>query len=228
VDLGGVGSGLGPARVWLVDLRSGQANLLFGDSQMLGYAPRWSPDGKRLGYVDPQAGVRVVDLDSTALQTFPSQSGSMGTWSPDGQRIVLEDMAFEGERYQSFLVRAELTDGSMHQIGGKETQVDDGSPNWSPAGDWIAFGRKALADGTPTAGQQLWLMRPDGAEAHALATDPEAHFGSFAWSPDSRQIVYLRFPLMTADAYPSIWLVSLDGGESFKIVEKGTLPGWLP
>jgi dipeptidyl aminopeptidase/acylaminoacyl peptidase len=106
--------------------------------------------------------------------------------------------------------------------------ASDSSPAWSPDGEWIAFGRKALDDGTVTAGQQLWLMRPDGSEAHPLATDSQAHLGSFAWAPDGRSLAYLRYQLMQANASPEIWWVALDGSAPVRLAKDGTLPSWLP
>ncbi len=228
VDLGAIGVGLGPSRVWLADLRSGQTTRLFQDSQMLGYAPRWSPNGTHLGYFDPQGGVRIANLDTGTSQLFPNQLGEMGTWSPDGQALVIVDLVFAGERYFSYLIRADLTEGTTRNLSGEQAEANDSSPAWSPTGEWIAFGRKALAGGTRTAGQQLWVMRPDGIGVRPLVTDSQAQLGSFAWSPDGLNIAYLRFPLMQANARPEIWLVSLDSGEPFELADNGTLPSWLP
>jgi Tol biopolymer transport system component len=227
VDLGAVGLGLGPSRIRLLDPSSGQSSPLFQDNQMLGYAPRWSPDGNRLGYFDPQGGVRIVDLGTDSTQLIPNQLGEMGSWAPDGQALVVVDLIFYGEGYDSRLVRADLS-GAIYNLSGAGTGTSDGSPAWSPTGEWIAFGRKALEAGTPTRGQQLWLMRPDGSEAHPLVTDLEAHLGSIAWSPDGRALTYQRFPLMQADARPEIWWVSLDDKNPIRLAESGTLPSWLP
>ena len=38
---------------------------------------------------------------------------------------------------------------------------------------------------------QVWLLRADGGEAHALTTG-NADVGSFQWSPSARQIAFLR------------------------------------
>jgi Tol biopolymer transport system component len=228
VDLGAVGGGPGPSRVWLVYLGSGVTHRLFQDTQRLGYAPRWSPDGRHLAYFDPRSGVRIVDVDAGDSQLIPNQLGEIGSWSPDGQALTLVDLIFAGERHSSYLVRVDLGDDMIKNLSGEELDANDGSPAWSPTGEWIAFGRKALADGTPTSGQQLWLMRPDGGQARPLVTDPKAHLGSIAWSPDGTEIVYLRFQLMQADARPEIWLVSLDGNDPVKLADNATLPAWLP
>jgi Tol biopolymer transport system component len=71
-------------------------------------------------------------------------------------------------------------------------------------------------------------MRSDGSQAHPLATDPEAHLGSIAWSPDGTELAYLRFQLMQADARPEVWLMSMDGGKPTKLADNATLPAWLP
>jgi Tol biopolymer transport system component len=227
-DLGDVGVGLGPSRIGLYDLVSGQPRPLFQDNQMLGYAPRWSPDRTRLGYFDPLGGIRIVDVETGSSELIPNELGEMGTWSPDGQALVVVNSSVVDERVYNYLLRADLAQGTTTNLSVAQAGVSDGSPAWSPSGEWLAFGRKALGDGTPTAGQQLWLMRPDGSEARPLVTDPEAHLGSLAWSPDGRSLVYQRFPLLQANARPGIWLVSPEGGDPLKLADQATLPGWLP
>jgi Tol biopolymer transport system component len=195
---------------------------------MLGHSAHWSPDGSRLGYFDPQGGVRVLNPATGNSQLIPNQLGEMGAWAPDGQALALVELAFLGEVLVGHLVRADLTTGTTQELGDESPGSGDGSPAWSPTGEWIAFGRKALEDGTPVPGQQLWLIRPDGTDAHPVVTDRQAHLGAFAWSPQGDAVLYQRFALMEAHARPEVWLWSLDGSQPIRLAANGTLPGWLP
>jgi len=228
----GVLSGPLTPHVWLLDPRTGDTEpLLTGPdgAPTPGRDPRWSPTGQRLAFYDLSAGaVQVYDLQSGEQQFFDTLSG-VGTWDPGGEQMVIPDLTFHGEDSHAFLVRVDTTTRAVQNLDASET-ADDHMPRWSPSGEWIAFGRTALADGTWTWGAQLWLMRPDGGEAHPLLADPEAHFGAFAWRPDGRALAYVRLSIdeMT-DPRPVLWVVSLDDPEHPELVASDAiLPGWLP
>jgi TolB protein len=106
--------------------------------------------------------------------------------------------------------------------------VEDASPVYSPFGDRIAFGRKALEQDKWTPGRQLWVMRADGSDARALTNDPLYNHSAFVWSPDGTLIVYVRFDVTDPASTPEIWMMSADGVSSQKLVAGGYLPQWLP
>jgi Tol biopolymer transport system component len=218
--------------IWLLDPGTGETEPLPAGpdgAPAPGRDPRWSPKGQRLAFYDLSAGaVQVIDTDSGEQQFFDTLSG-VGTWDPGGQQMVLPELTFHGEDSHAFLVRVNTKTRAVQNLDAAGT-ADDHMPRWSPSGEWIAFGRTALADGTWTWGAQLWLMRPDGSEAHPLLSDPEAHFGAFAWRPDGGALAYVRLDIADiADPRPVLWVVSLDDpAHPMLVASDAILPGWLP
>jgi Tol biopolymer transport system component len=97
--------------------------------------------------------------------------------------------------------------------------VHDGEP-------WIVY------QWDPELGQGLYLMRPDGSDAHEIPTSLTGEAGLPDWSPDGKLIA---FELMVNDNVFEIWTVKADGTDSQKLlaceaapcVQVG-VPAWAP
>jgi Tol biopolymer transport system component len=125
-------------------------------------------------------------------------------------------------------MRVDLSTRAVQDLSAPST-AGDYTPHWSPTGEWIALGRAALPDGSHTWGAQLWLMHPDGSEAHALMAEVGANFGAFAWRPDGGALAYVRLPIEElADPHPELWVISLKDGQPELIARDVIMPGWLP
>ena len=152
-----------------------------------GASPSWKPDGSRLVFSfvpQNEAGnfeLYQIDLETRKITRLTYQDGYdiSPAWSPDGSRI-----AFISTRHdpytdlpESYKVR-ELyvmnADGS-HVARLTDDDVMDGSPTWSPDGEWIAFRH----------GADLYVIRVDGTQMHKLV-DAERIGGQIdtpVWSP---------------------------------------------
>ena len=215
----------GPPRVWLANPDTGATSALFQDSQVLGYGPTWSPDGQRLAFFDGSVnGIRVLDLPTGATYVLPTFTGLVGAFAPDSATLLFTDLTIQNNETRSHLYAADLRTGAVNERSGPPGS-DYGPPAWSPDGQWIAIGVRAESGGP---GRQLWLMRPDGSEAHALLQDPAYTYGRYQWDPYSQRLAVQRLPLGTPFPKSEVVVVDIAGASEQLIAVDATLPTWWP
>lgn len=235
-----------PSHVWAIRLEEGAEAFPIGFVEHVTSSPIWSPTGW-LAYYDST--LRAITLVEAVLGPEPApfsyinnDMGLMGSWSPDGIFLLFSEIVFpqvesgaegvEVEQQASFyshLYRIEAESGIMVDLTGEDAgMVEDASPSYSPDGEWIAFTRKYLEEDRWTLGRQLWLMRPDGSDAHQMSDEPFYGHSSLAWSPDSSAIVYMRKEQIDISKPGEIWLYEVGGGEPRQLIVGGYLPRWIP
>lgn len=153
---------------------------------------------------------------TTPLTTNPSVD-TWPTWAPDGHRI-----GFYSDRDGADAIYVVNDDGTgERRVTSFARGVQASQPAWSPDGRWIAFTRRQAAaphvEVDEADGAEIWVVRPDGADAHRLL--PEGAHP--AWSPDGRWLAYVvQGALRVAD---------LDRGRVRTVFSGFTaLPSWSP
>lgn len=205
-------------------------------------SPFFSPDG-RLGYINTTLqATGIYDFAAQFTTYAPNGSGEIGTWSPDGKYLVYPEIIFPPEptpapgataepgrsnRFFSHLLRVTVATNDTKNLSGS-ADVEDASPVYSPSGEWLAFGRKALNEEQWTPGRQLWVMRADGSDARRLTAEPDWNHSAFVWSPDGSRLVYMRFHVTDPASPAEIWTIAADGSDARPLVVGGYLPEWLP
>ncbi len=217
----------GQPRIWTFDLESGKTVPLFSDPQITGYVPLWSPDGRKLAFIDPgNGGVRIFNLDSGADIFSRANTPVIGAWSADSSRLTYSDLdtvqlpSF-GSAFEVSLPLGGVTPLFPHG----PADADYNAPVLSPDESWYAVGLR-IVGGSPA--RQLWLLSQDGAEQKAVSDDVLVTHAAYSWSPDGTKLVYQQLALGSSSAVPEVWVWDFTSNAFAKIVSNATHPQWLP
>ena len=214
--------------LWSYSLAEGTAQTVFRDANIPGYTASWSPDGDWLSYwsFPGSPTMEIYNLRSGDRDAIASQTGLAAVWSPDGTALLLTDILTAAVPPVSHLFRYDLEEKTLTDLS-RDPGIQDYSASWSPDGGWLAVVRRAGTD-AGSSGTQIWLMRPDGTDAHPVTTAANAfHFGLF-WSPDGRYLLVQQQGLEGESPSPEIRLLDVETGEYTLLVEDGIWPRWGP
>ena len=164
-----------------------------------------SPDGKYLAYAD-RTGTYLRLMATGEVHPLLSNKTDVQFlgWYPDSTQLLAAWSSSQANKMGLWVLS--ILGGSPRQLS------DEGwSASVSPDGSQIAF---LKSTGFGETGQEIWLMRADGADQRKIISPSEA--GSFlaspVWSPDGRWIAYDRFSFGPYNNEGWIELFSLQHG----------------
>ncbi len=159
------------AGIW-VQNDDGRGRLLLSEG---GLAPRWSPGGDKLAFLDDEA-LTILDLVDSGRQKLDLPGGVMAgfDWSPDGKQLAF---VTRGDKANELWI-ADVADTAQRR---KALSGDvDGYLAWSPRGKRLAISQ---AD-------QLHLLDADGSGEPQLIPGQEGNNRMPAWSADGQWIAF--------------------------------------
>ena len=182
----------GAWEIWLVPLNGGKPKKITGGAESK-HAPRFSPDGKKLAYLQDTDGdenfdVFIYDLAGgqtrNAMPDTPDALYENYSWSPDSRHIALNT-----NRGGRFAIHAlDTGTGELRRVSHHD--YSDIEPAWSPDGKWIAFAAMTMGQD-----KNIFIVPADGGEAREVADESgPLDANSPRWSPDSRRLAFTATP----------------------------------
>ena len=213
-------NGLKPS-VYIYELSTGKIDIL-GEFEGMSFAPRFSPDGKKLVMSLAQNGstnIYVMNLNSRELKQL-TKGRSIDTspsFSPDGTKIVFNSDRSGGQHLYI-----------MDKDGNNTKRVSFGrgsyaTPVWSPRGDYIAFTKF-------TKGRfYIGLMRPNGSAERLIAEGYLAEGPT--WAPGGRVLCFFRQIQTAEDKFKTrLFAIDITGNREREIITPNDAsdPAWSP
>ena len=189
----------------------GSASVLFtserpGHNQTLWKAPFSLTTGNFAGPARALTFGRGGDLGGKA-----SRDGTAIAFAAVDQTLNLESVDFDAEAGMKTGSPAELTAGN-NRIGDYDAAPDGGA---------LVFTAERGAS------SHLWRIDPPAPPVQ-LTLDPAWSDTSPAWSPDGREIGFVRKGSESPDSTASIWIMNADGTSAKRVTERSTAMAWLP
>jgi Tol biopolymer transport system component len=226
----------GRAKIYMLDLATGQVRPLTTDDRYRDENPRWSPDGTRIAFKSnrahyegnkPETGNADYDLytmnadgsDVRRVTTDPANEHDP-VWTPDGKSLIYSsDKDSRGDLYRVSLADGRVDRLTRHFVGRAIM------PNVSPDGREVAFAAQTLHAG------QFWLFQVHVLDLASSSSKTLTESGGACWPnwmPNGQGLAYVRL-----DAEPSaIEAFNRQTGAKQSLVRDSKLwsyyPDWSP
>jgi Tol biopolymer transport system component len=212
----------GVSSLWWLDTATGKAQPVFQETRLPGTNPRWSPNGAWLSYASPE-GIRLDHLESGESRLIPNMLGAAVQWSPDNKSLLVRDVLIKQNQFVTQLFLYDLSSKTLKNLSPNEN-IENILAAWSPDGKSIAVVRRDLS--IPR-GDQIWLMRADGSDAHVITDMPAVLHGSLNWSPDGEYILYDLYLLDSFPLESRLEMIDVKTGAVTNLQAVGYNPKWV-
>ena len=140
-----------------------------------------SPNGKYLAFADT-TGIYLRQVDGGETHPVPLPAGFVGnpeSWFPDDNHFLLTTRIGPGAATSLWKVSVMGGEPQLLTENGSAAVV-------SPDGSQVVFRRGYVSS------EEIWLMQADGQKATKLLGCDGCFLGGLAWSPDSKQLAYVK------------------------------------
>ncbi len=216
-----------PTRVWTVNRQTGETAPLYRQESAYGHSPSFSPDGQRLAFYDTvNHAIRVLELKTSLDSFIPTVFPGAGAWSPTGEELAFIVQTPGTLEPHTTINIVNFNQQDVRLVWDAATiGMSFDPPQWSPDGEWIAFGAR-LVDSSNSKG--IWVKNLLGGNPFPITDDPSATFSNYRWDPSGERLIFQRYPLSGPVSQASIWLWERSTNQTRLLIENGARPEWLP
>src|SRR6185295_17307017 len=221
---------VGSSTLWIVNSQGGEPRQLTQVNNPPGshYAPSWSPDAKRVAFINfntvsPQ--VWSIAVSGDGLRSITKHGTGDKSWpiyAPDGNSIYYN----RGEAFW----KTPVSPDSGAAVGEPIKVADLGSTvirnaTLSASGKWLAYSAYTSTDNLISVPISPLTNEPAGSPSF-LTNQPGTRHTAPAFSPDGSKIA---FSAQRRGNASNLWIVDADGGNLNQITtEGGRFPSWYP
>jgi dipeptidyl aminopeptidase/acylaminoacyl peptidase/CubicO group peptidase (beta-lactamase class C family) len=198
-------AGEGPAQVWLLPARGGEARRLT-DLPLGAGRPSWSPDGSRIAFAAP------VDLLATPGESDEDQARR------GHDPLVAERLDYQADGLgirrgiHMHLHVVDVETGHCRRV--TDGDLDAGGPVWAPDGKRLAFPALTGGDRDLVFSAPVHVVPADGSADPEVVALADAAALALCWTPDGTGILAVATdPEKGPSAHAHLLLLSLDAGD---------------
>lgn len=218
-------------RIKIYDFDIDRSVSLHPDKKLdIGVAPRWSPDGKKVAFYDDYSQrIVVYYFESNSVVILPANSGDMGSWSQDGQKMFFNFV--HKTAYDAYVTIYEMDFERNRYFRSPLNNILDrkyySTPVGTYDGEWIAFGERcACVHGVPT--KQIWLTKPDGSDVFQITKEMQYTNTAYQWDSEGKMLAFQRYELGSSKTLPEVLVWIREEDEFILLATDAGHPEWLP
>jgi dipeptidyl aminopeptidase/acylaminoacyl peptidase len=198
--------------LWIIDADGGDHRPLVSAERGASH-PRWSPDGNRLAYLtgDQERGTQIhlrwMDTGQTAVLTNLRRSQSALSWSPDGKWLAFE--MFVPKEAKPLAPPPEKPEGATWA---DSVRVIETMPYRFDGQGYLETGYS-----------HVFLLSAEGGTPRQLTLGDYNHEGPFAWTPDSRRILFSANRQEDWEHDPvesELWSIDVVSGDTTQLTDR--------